>query len=511
MKKFAHLIFALNGSNNPAVRLQELLNYFRQAEPNDLIWALFLLLGKRPKKLFDLEQLKNWLLELTQTPGWLFDAAFAHTRDLAITITRFLPSPAAPVEKSLSDWLMFLHHLRHLSGESQKTKIQTTWRELDLGERFLINKLLTGGFRIKLPGQFLLSALAEVCGTSKFLLAWRLAQDWHPSRLTFAELTAPDAPLEAQLTPWPFPETQEISSAGNNLDFAGWIAVRDYPGINLQLIFRDGKLFLWSTDHEFLNPRFPEFENLAHHFPGNIRILGKITGVADRHFYGIEHLGLLNQEIQPMILAYDLLEVGECDCRQQDYFQRQQQLINFIQRVNQPHRLQLPQKIVISAWENLRQNILAGRKQGFAGARLFRRDAGVENSQQINAPEYQITAVLLYVQRIPGNGLRKGLEITFAIQGETELIPCARLATHLETAEALEILDFVKKNTVEKFGPVRSVKPELIFEIAFDAMLPSARHKAGLKLIAPRIIRRQREKTIAEIDTLHRLREILHE
>jgi len=97
MKKFAHLIFALNGSNNPAVRRQELLNYFRRAEADDLIWALFLLMGKRPKKLFDWGQLKNWVLELTQTPAWLFDAAHAHTGDLAITITRLLPSPAASI------------------------------------------------------------------------------------------------------------------------------------------------------------------------------------------------------------------------------------------------------------------------------------------------------------------------------------------------------------------------------------------------------------------------------
>jgi len=404
---------------------------------------------------------------------------------------------------------VFLHHLRHLPADIQNLKIQTPWQELDLGERFLLNKIITGGFRIKLIGQAILPILAAVCDTSEFLLAWRLAQDWHPARLTFAELTAPDAKLEARLAPWPFPGIQELSPLENDLNLSGWVAVRDYPGINFQLIFQEGQLFLWSADHEFLNPRFPEFENLASHFPENIRILGKITGVADPHFYGIEPLGLLNHKIQPMILVYDLLEIGEYDCRQQDYFQRQQQLENFIRRVNQPHILQMPQHIVFTDWDNLQQNIFAGRKQGFTGARFFRPDAGVDNYRQLNAPEYQITAVLLYVQRIPGNGLRKGLELTFAIQGETDLVPGARIATHLETAAALEILDFVKKNTVEKFGPVRSVKPELIFEIAFDAVLPSARHKAGLKLIAPRIVRRLREKTITEIDTLQRLQEIL--
>jgi DNA ligase-1 len=509
MKKFANLIFALNGSTNPAVRQQELIWYFTHAEPDDAMWALFLLLGNHPNKQFGLNQLKTWVLEQSGLPEWLFAAAQEHTGDLTSTISRVLPSPATPSEKALSYWLEFLPPLRHLPDDEKKLKIQTAWSELDVRERFLFNKLLSGGFRTKFPSHPLVQSLATVCGTNYFLLAWRLAQDWNPAKLTFSALTEPDLHLEARLAPWPFPEFHEISPPGNDADPLNWMAVRDYPGLNVQLIFCDGQIFLWSENHEFLNPRFPAFEKLAAHFPENARILGKLTGLSNRHFYGIEHFGLLNREMQPMIRVYDILEISHRDCRRETYSRRRLELENLIHRIQQPDLLQPAKNIEFTNWEMLIKLISAGRQQGFTGARLFRQNLGADEYRLLNAPEFKILTVLLYVQRIPGSGLHKGLELTFAIQGETELVPCARIATQLDAADIVEILDFVKKNTVEKFGPVRSIKPELLFEIAFDAVLPSGRHKAGLKLEAPRVVNWRRDKRLEEIDMLQRLQEIL--
>lgn len=510
MKKFAHLIFALNGTKNPQVRQTELVSYFSTAEPDDVLWALFLLLGKRPKKLFSLSQLRNWILEQSRLPEWLFEAALERTGDLTVTITRILPSPANPSNKPLTHWLNFLHQLRNRPEAEQKPKVQAAWAELDLGERFLLNKLLTGGFRAKFPRQPLVKALEIASGTNYHLLAFRLAQDWHPAHTTFAQLTATDPKRKRQLVPGIFPERQEISqSSFEDAESPDWIALRAHPGKAVQLILRDGELFLWSEAEEFLNPQFPEFTELAAYFPENFRLLGTLTGFSGKRFYGIEHFSLSNIELKPMIMIYDLLEIGNRDLSKETYTCRRHLLKDLLMPVNSTEFLRISERIYFDDGEKLHKLISDGRKQGFTGAHLYRKDSTGNTSWRWMAPEFKISVVLLYVQRIPGQGLRRGLELTFAVQGESELVPCARIPTHLETEVVTEIRDFVKKNTVEKFGPVRSIKSELVFEIAFDTVVPSGRHKAGLKLEAPRVVSWQQDKKPSEIDRLQHLKDIL--
>ncbi len=534
MREFARLFDELDGTTSTTRKLAALTAYFGSAAPENAAWAAYFLAGGKPRQAVPVKLLRRYATEAAGLDDWLFDESYAAVGDLAETIAHILPAPARRGDIGLADWMEHrILPLRVAPPEIIRTALLGYWDELDPRERFLLIKLIGGGFRVGVSRLLVTRALGTVAGVDSKLIAQRL-MGWTdgrscPDAARFSALIAPVSDQEMTLRggqPYPFFLAHPLQSDPITLGpLSDWQVEWKYDGIRAQLVRRDDQSWIWSRGEDLITERFPEIA--AINLPNGTVIDGEIliwnTDVHASFAQLQKRIGRktvsakLLSELPAVLVAYDLLEVEGRDLRATPQSSRRALLEKIVASVNLP-QLKLSPLLVASNWESLAALRQESRSRAVEGMMLKAHDGqyGVGRTKDIGTwwkwkiDPYSVDAVLIYAQT--GSGRRASLysDYTFAVwdtaeDGSRKLVPFAKAYSGLTDAEIAAVDARIRKSTVEKFGPVRSVKPTMVFEIGFEGIARSTRHKAGIAVRFPRMLRLRDDKPIDEADTLQTL------
>jgi len=545
MREFSRLYAELDATTSTTRKLAALQDYFGRADAADAAWAVYFLAGGKPRQAVPTGLLKQCAMEYAQIDEWLFEECYHSVGDLAETIAHVLPPPKGSSDLGLARWMEErIAPLRGADPAVIRTALFAAWDELDWQGRFLLAKLIGGGFRVGVSRLLVTRALASVAQLDPKLVAQRMV-GWtdgraRPDARRFAALIASADGQDAQLQggqPYPFFLAHPLLETPATLGpLSDWQVEWKYDGIRAQLVRRQGSNWLWSRGEELITDRFPELAALA--LPDGTVIDGEIVirltesgPQADRvaPFPDLQkRIGRKNltarllADLPAGLIAYDLLEQDGQDLRSLPQHERRSRLETLVQAHASPALMLAPQ-IAAGDWEALARLRSTSRERGVEGMMLKQREAryGVGRTRNVGTwwkwkvDPYSIDAVLIYAQA--GHGRRASLytDYTFAVwdapddQGERKLVPFAKAYSGLTDAEIAVVDQAIRKTTIEKFGPVRSVKPSMVFEIGFEGIALSSRHKAGIAVRFPRILRQRLDKTIEQADTLASLRALL--
>lgn len=545
MKAFAALYRELDASTSSLAKQAALQAYFRAAPPADAAWAVYFLAGGKPRQLVPVRLLREVAREITGLPGWLVDESYAAVGDLAETIALLLPPPPRePPERGLAAWMLEqLLPLRGLPPAELAPRLRAQWDELAAEDRFVCFKLITGAFRVGVAKLQVTQALAAVAGIDAKLVAQRLigytSIGARPTADDFAALIAAGGARGDMLDarPYPFFLAQPFNEPLERFDVLlgppdEWLVEWKWDGIRAQLVKRGGMVNLWSRGEELVTERFPELVAMGAALPDGTVLDGEIVVWRDGRVQpfaelqkriGRKTLGAKILREQPVaLLAYDLLEERGQDLREERQDARRARLEALL--LAYPHAaLILSPRVAGASWAELAAERARSRALGVEGLMLKRADSryGVGRTREAGtwfkwkiAP-LSVDAVLIYAQR--GSGKRASLysDYTFAVwNGPPEdpgraLVPFAKAYSGLTDDELRQVDAIVRRTTIETFGPVRSVTPTLVFELGFEGIARSPRHKSGIAVRFPRMLRRREDKPVAEADTLQTLAALL--
>jgi DNA ligase-1 len=523
LQRFARLYAELDATTSTRAKVEALERYFRAAEARDAAWALWFLAGNKPRQIVPVRLLARLAVEEAGIPDWLFDESYQAVGDLAETIAHVLPDGAGADDATLADWVETrLLPLRGADEAAVRAALPGWWRSLDGNGRLVMNKLITGAFRVGVSKLLVQRALGAIAGVEPKVMAERMAGEWEPTPLRYAALIAPEAGMVHRGQPYPFFLAHPLEDAPATLgDPADWLAEWKWDGIRGQLVRRGGETFVWSRGEELVTERFPEVARAGAKLPDGTVLDGEILAWQDdaplpfarlQTRIGRKRLGPKALADAPVaFLAYDLLEVEATDIRDRALDVRRPALAAIVQYAADP-ALRLSPAVSAASWATLAGLRDQSRGRGVEGLMLKRRDSpyGVGRTRgdwwKWKVDPYSVDAVLVYAQR--GHGRRASLytDYTFAVWDGDALVPFAKAYSGLSDAEIREVDAFIRRNTVEKFGPVRSVTPGLVFEIGFEGIQRSPRHKSGIAVRFPRMLRMRRDKRIEEADRLEALR-----
>ena len=528
MKLFAHLYSALDETTQTNAKVEALVDYLKTAAPEDAIWTLSFLMGRKPRQAVPAPRLRQWAAEESGIPGWLFDASYDVVGDLAETITLLLPTGAAAKDRPLHDWLeQDLLTLRELPEELQHQRVISAWREMDRVQRFVWNKLITGGFRVGVSQKLVTRALARFSGLPEAVLAHRLMGQRVPEPSFYSRLFSPETGDADISRPYPFFLAYPLEGAPEDLGpVAEWQAEWKWDGIRAQVIRRRGQTFIWSRGEELITAKFPEIRAAVEALPDGTVVDGEILAWKDNrplNFAALQQrIGRKQlssnvlQTVPVVLMAYDLLEWNGEDVREHELAWRVSRLDAAVRALEDP-RLQASDRVRGASWSELMQSKEDARRRGVEGLMLKRLTSPYRVGRRRGdwwkwkVSPLSIDAVLTYAQR--GHGKRSGLftDYTFSVWDGESLVPFAKAYSGLTEPEIREVDRFIRRNTLERFGPVRAVKPELVFEIAFEDIRLSSRHRSGFAVRFPRIARWRTDKTVAGADTLLTIKALLHD
>ncbi len=525
MRAFAALFNALEEAAHAEQKLAALVRYFSAAPPADAAWALYLLCGRKLFRAATSSTLREWALAASGLPEWLFAQSLVAAGDPLEAIALILPASAG-TDRPLHDWMQ--NEWLPLRGAGEAERREATlraWSELDPDQRYVWNRLLAGTLRLRVPPPMLVRALARVSGVEAATLAWRLEGDWEPTLVFYERLVSNVGSDIALCRPYPFCQPEPLSDPPETLSEVNhWLAEWQWSGLRVQAIRRGGQVILWSQNEELLSTRFPDLASALLCLPDGTVLDGEI--LAWEGSAALPHAQLARRlsrkapdrrtlgETPVAFLAYDLLEQAGQDVCAEPLRWRREILTHLLAAAGQDRVLLAP-AVGADSWESLAAALAGCRERHAEGLLLRRLDspyrAGPHPDWRFwtNAP-FIAQAVLIYAQR--GTGPRPDLhaEYTFGVWENGALVPIAKTGAGLAEAEIEEIDAFVRENTLERFGPVRTVRPELVFELAFEAIHRSTRHKSGLAVRAPRILRRRTDLRAEQAATLAALRALLH-
>jgi DNA ligase-1 len=542
MREFARLYAELDDTTSTSRKLAALQAYFQRAQPHDAAWAVYFLAGGKPRQAVPTRLLREYATERAGLDAWLFDEAYHAVGDLAETIALILPAPGKRSDIGLAEWVeQRIAPLRGAAPDAIRTALLAYWDELETRERFLLIKLIGGGFRVGVSKLLVTRALASIAAVDGKLIAQRL-MGWTDGKLSptgagFLKLIAAQSDGEQALRggqPYPFFLAHPLQAAPDTLGEVGaWLVEWKYDGMRAQLLRRDGVNWLWSRGEELITERFPELAQLA--LPEGTVLDGEVLvwqpGDVPAPFADLQkRMGRktvspkLLAELPAVLVAYDVLECEGVDVRHLPQHERRALLESVVAAVDAP-ALRLSPCVAAESWDALAAIREESRARGVEGLMLKAASAayGVGRTKDVGTwwkwkiDPYAVDAVLIYAQA--GHGRRASLytDYTFAVwdeveegeQGERKLVPFAKAYSGLTDAEIAQVDAAIRKTTIEKFGPVRSVKPTMVFEIGFEGIAASGRHKAGVAVRFPRILRRRADKAVAEADTLATLKAML--
>ncbi|WP_282115747.1 ATP-dependent DNA ligase [Cellulophaga baltica] len=533
MKNFASLIKTLDSTTKTNTKVAALAEYFAKASDTDKVWTIAILSHRRPPRPVNTTLLRQWASELSNIPLWLFEESYHIVGDLAETIALVIPSNPLQTDKSLSEFLEEMIHLKKKSEEEKKEYLYNNWKALDYYERFVFTKLITGGFRIGVSQKLMTKALSKATEINEDILAYKLMGNWDPKTITFQELILEENENDYLSKPYPFYLAYAIENEVHDLgDVQEWSAEHKWDGIRSQTIFRNDELFVWSRGEELVTDKYPELEKLVGIIPNGTVIDAEILPYANNIIGTFNDLqtrigrktvskALLKKT--PVILkAYDILEWEGNDIRHLPFIERRELLEKLFQTISVIENLpfQISETIHFNSWEEVAKERERAREMHSEGLMLKRKDSpylvGRKKGDwwKWKVDPLTIDAVLTYAMR--GHGRRSNLftDYTFALwntneKGEKELVTFAKAYSGLTDAEFHKVDAWIKKNTLERFGPVRSVTPHHVFEIAFEGIALSKRHKSGIATRFPRIIRWRHDKKIEDANTIEDLKSLI--
>jgi len=567
MKAFATLYSRLDATTSSNAKLAAMRDYFREADPADAAWAVYFLAGGRPRQLVPTRVLRETAMQAAGLPEWLFEESYQAVGDMAETISLLMPEAEHSSEDGLAVWMQDrLLPLRGLPPEELAERLPALWAQLDRLSLMVCIKLITGAFRVGVSKLLVTRALASLADLDPKRVAQRLVGytdlSHRPSAEGYRALIAEESEHEhAQRggQPYPFFLAHALQAPVDTFDTLlgapdNWFIEWKWDGTRAQLVKRDGQIWVWSRGEELVSERFPELCELARCLPDGTVIDGEIlvwkhapetpagelfdaasTGEPSADGFGVQPFALLQQRIgrknltakvlqdAPVaVLAYDLLEWQGDDWRQREHRERRVQLEAVVGQCPSP-QLMLSPLVSGADWQDLARQREASRALGVEGMMIKARAAqyGVGRTKDVGVwwkwkiDPYSVDAVLIYAQR--GHGRRASLytDYTFAVwdgelgDPERKLVPFAKAYSGLTDEEMRKVDAIVRKTTVEKFGPVRSVTPTLVFELGFEGIAASSRHKSGIAVRFPRMLRWRLDKPVEEADTLATLRELL--
>ena len=528
MKRFARLYDAIDSTTATLGKVAALVDYFRDAPPADAAWAIAFLVGRRPKRLVKAPNLRLWGAEAAQIPDWLFDASYAQAGDLAETLALIVPpAQTAADEGSLAEWVeQRLLPLREMDPAQQRETLLLAWRSLTGSTRFVYNKLLTGAFRVGVSDGLVVRALAETSGVDADVIAHRLMGQWEVSPEFYERLVHAETTDANWSQPYPFFLAHALTEEATTLgDVGEWQAEWKWDGIRAQLVRRRGKTFLWSRGEELLAGRFPEVEAWAEFLPDGTVLDGELLAweknrpmpfsALQRRIARKSVSKALLAQVPCHLLVYDCLEVDGVDVRQQPLSVRREIVARVVGALPTGSAAGISPALQFESWEELARVRERSRDENAEGLMLKKLASPYGVGRRGNdwwkwkVSPLTVDAVLVYAQS--GSGRRAGLytDYTFAVWDGAALVPFAKAYSGLTDAEIREVDRFIRANTLEQFGPVRTVKPELVFELAFEGINLSARHKSGVAVRFPRILRWRKDKPTKEADTLESVRALL--
>ncbi|MEJ8559966.1 ATP-dependent DNA ligase [Yoonia sp. GPGPB17] len=525
MKDFATLFTRIDESTKTSVKVAALADYFQTANPEDRLWTIALFTGRRPKRTITATRLREWAAEVAGLPDWLFEESYSMVGDLAETIALVLPPATDSEDQTLTHWITYIKSLSALEDEDRKAGILDAWNSLPSTERFLFTKLLTGGFRIGVSAKLITRALAQATGQPEPQLTHKLMGSWTPDTTTWETLIEADDPTADLSRPYPFYLAYQLDSFDDLGPITDWNAERKWDGIRGQLIVRGAEHHLWSRGEDLMTDRFPEFGQLRDYLPDGTVIDGEVLAFADDKPLSFNALQKrigrktvpkkLLTEAPVILMAYDLLEHQGKDMRETALKERREKLQSLIKEVPHTAPLRLSASVPFQTWDDLSAARDESRSLNAEGLMLKRLDSPYLSGRKRGdwwkwkIDPLTIDAVMIYAQA--GHGRRANLftDYTFAVRNGNDLVPFTKAYSGLTDKEFREITAWVRKNTLQRFGPVRQVPPELVFEIAFEGIQASQRHKSGVALRFPRMLRWRRDKPVDEANTLDDLKELL--
>ena len=525
MKRFAALFDRLDASTSTRAKTAALAEYFAATDPADAAWAAYFLTGHRPRQAVPSKRLHAWAAEAAKIPPWLFEECFDNVGDLAETIALVLPPPTGASDLPLSTWIEErLLALRDLGEAEQKARLLSYWDALPGTERFVFNKLITGNFRVGVSALLVMRAIAQAFVIDAKVVAHRLAGEWQPSAALWKSLVDTAEGETARSHPYPFFLAHPLEGGPEALgEREAWLAEWKWDGIRAQLVRRAGASALWSRGDEPIAGQFPELMADAARLPHCV-IDGEVLAWKDGNVMPFTSLqkrlnrknpGRKVMEEAPVIfLAFDLLEWEGEDWRARPLAERRRRLEEALLSIPGGTRFHVSSLVRAPSWEALAAARAQSRERGTEGLMLKRAASpyGVGRPRgdwwKWKIEPYTLDAVLIYAQK--GHGKRASLytDYTFGLWHAGELVPFAKAYSGLTDAEIREVDGFVRRNTTERFGPVRVVKPELVFELGFEAIQRSARHKSGIAVRFPRMLRMRKDKAPAEANTVDDAREL---
>ncbi len=537
MQLFAALVSTLGTTTKTNDKLNALVEYFASANDKDKVWVIAIFSGRRPRRSVSGRLLAGWCVAMIDLPLWLFDESYHVVGDLAETIALLLPeSTAEKLAEESKPLHFYIEQLKSIEKENEEVKkkfVIDCWLEMDHSERFVFNKIITGGFRIGVSQSLMVNALAKSTQLDASVIAHRISGNWDPSSITFDELLGEHAGTTDYSKPYPFflayAIENDVSVLGEPFE---WQAEWKWDGIRGEIIKRNDELFVWSRGEELMTEKFPEYHSLENVLPDGVALDGEIIcGLPSTSLSGnsLNILPFANlqtrigrktitkkqlQEAPVIFVAYDVFEYDGEDWRDRPLAERRNKLEEVVSGAAHP-ALMLSPVVDFSDWLELAKLREGSREIGAEGFMLKRKSSTYQVGRKRGdwwkwkVDALTIDAVMIYAQK--GAGRRSNLytDYTFAVRDGEKLVSFTKAYSGLTDKEFAQVDAFVKRNSIEKFGPVRTVKPELVFEIAFEGIAASNRHKSGVALRFPRISRWRKDKKSDEINTLDDLKKML--
>jgi len=531
MKLFTELYTELDQTNKTNEKVEALKFYFERADSRDAAWALYFLSGRKPRQIVPSKKLREWAIEISEVPEWLYEESRDTVGDGAETIALLLPFNSSSDETPLHILVeKRLIPLRGADETVQYEEVLSSWQGMDYSQRLVYNKLISGSFRVGVSQLLVTRALAQLSDIPTDIIAQRLMGNWEATaefyeKVVSSEMDADEKPIAR---PYPFHLAHQIDFSLEKLgEIKDWQAEWKWDGIRVQIIKRENQVFLWSRGEDLITERFPEIAEAATFLPNGTVLDGQILPWREDSVLPFTELqrriGRKNvsakmlAEVPVIVQVYDSLEFENEDIRADEFKKRRRNLERIFENLDVEAKriLRITDSVSAESWEQLAEKRENSRSLKVEGLMLKKLDSPYRVGRhrgdwwKWKIDPFTIDAVLLYAQK--GTGKRANLftDYTFAVWKQGELVPFAKAYSGLTDKEIRKVDKFVRENTKETFGPVRSVTPKLVFELAFEAIQKSGRHKSGVAVRFPRILRWRDDKTIEEADSLETIHALL--